>query len=86
MEFAIALVVLALVFLIWALTPVRQGFAYTIERFGRFTEVAKPGLNFYPAFFYAVGSPLPFPEANPWKMSKRYRFFNWLGNVMQRRD
>ena len=38
------------------------------------------------AFFYAIGSPLPFPEANPWKMSKRYRFFNWLGNVMQRRD
>ncbi len=37
MYFALALVVLALVFLIWALTPVRQGFAYTIERFGRYT-------------------------------------------------
>ena len=32
---AIAGVVLALVFVLWALTPVRQGYAYTIERFGR---------------------------------------------------
>jgi len=34
---------------------VRQGYHYTIEHFGRFTTVAKPGLNFYPAFFYRVG-------------------------------
>jgi regulator of protease activity HflC (stomatin/prohibitin superfamily) len=34
---------------------VRQGYQYTIEHFGRFTTVARPGLNFYPAFFYRVG-------------------------------
>jgi regulator of protease activity HflC (stomatin/prohibitin superfamily) len=34
---------------------VRQGHQYTIEHFGRFTSVAKPGFNFYPAFFYRVG-------------------------------
>ena len=55
MYFALALVVLALVFLIWALTPVRQGFAYTIERFGRFTHTAQPGLNFIMPIFDRVG-------------------------------
>src|SRR5690606_5704471 len=55
MEFALALVVLALVFLIWALTPVRQGFAYTIERFGRYTHTAQPGLNFIMPIFDRVG-------------------------------
>ena len=34
---------------------VRQGYQYTIEHFGRFTAVARPGLNFYPAIFYRVG-------------------------------
>jgi regulator of protease activity HflC (stomatin/prohibitin superfamily) len=50
-----ALVVLVLMFLFASLKVVRQGYQYTIEHFGRFTTVAKPGLNFYPAFFYAVG-------------------------------
>jgi len=34
---------------------VKQGYQYTIEHFGRFTTVARPGLNFYPAFVYRVG-------------------------------
>src|SRR3546814_17358913 len=55
MYFAITLVVLALVFLIWALTPVRQGYAYTIERFGRYTHTAQPGLNFIMPIFDRVG-------------------------------
>jgi regulator of protease activity HflC (stomatin/prohibitin superfamily) len=46
MEFAIALLVLGIVFVVWAVTPVRQGYVYTIERFGRFTQTANPGLNF----------------------------------------
>jgi hypothetical protein len=29
--------------------------------------------------FYAIGYGLPFPEAKPWKMSKRYRIFNTVG-------
>ncbi|TNE43994.1 MAG: SPFH/Band 7/PHB domain protein [Sphingomonadales bacterium] len=52
---AFLLVILVLVYLAASIKIVRQGYQYTIERFGRFTEVAKPGLNFYPAFFYAVG-------------------------------
>ena len=55
MEFALALVVLALVFLLWALTPVKQGYAYTIERFGRYTHTAQPGLNFIMPIFDRVG-------------------------------
>ncbi len=50
-----ALMVLAVLFLFASLKMVRQGYEYTIEHFGRFTTVAKPGLNFYPAFFYGVG-------------------------------
>eukprot|EP00747_Dinoflagellata_sp_TGD_P000171 gnl/TRDRNA2_/TRDRNA2_100229_c1_seq1.p1 gnl/TRDRNA2_/TRDRNA2_100229_c1~~gnl/TRDRNA2_/TRDRNA2_100229_c1_seq1.p1 ORF type:complete len:204 (+),score=25.10 gnl/TRDRNA2_/TRDRNA2_100229_c1_seq1:26-613(+) len=42
------------------------------------------GLGGVFGLFYAVGSPLPFPEANPWKMSKRYRFFTFLGRLMSR--
>jgi regulator of protease activity HflC (stomatin/prohibitin superfamily) len=50
--FLVALVVL---FLFASIKIVRQGYQYTIEYFGRFTAVARPGLNFYPAFFYRVG-------------------------------
>ncbi len=55
--FAIAAVLLAavLIYLAASLKIVRQGFNYTIEYFGRFHEVARPGLNFYPAFIYRVG-------------------------------
>lgn len=52
---ALMLVILVLIYLSSSIKIVRQGYEYTIERFGRFTEVAKPGLNFYPAFFYGVG-------------------------------
>lgn len=52
---ALLLVVLVLLYLAASVKIVRQGYQYTIERFGRFTEVARPGLNFYPAFFYSVG-------------------------------
>jgi regulator of protease activity HflC (stomatin/prohibitin superfamily) len=56
MEFlALAFLVLGLIFVIWALTPVRQGYVYTIERFGRFTHVANPGLNFIMPIFDRVG-------------------------------
>jgi regulator of protease activity HflC (stomatin/prohibitin superfamily) len=34
---------------------VRQGYHYTIEHFGRFTNVAVPGFNYYLPFFYRVG-------------------------------
>jgi regulator of protease activity HflC (stomatin/prohibitin superfamily) len=49
------LVALGLLYLFAGLKIVRQGYEYTIEYFGRFTVVAKPGLNFFPPFFYRVG-------------------------------
>jgi regulator of protease activity HflC (stomatin/prohibitin superfamily) len=44
-----------LLYLMTSIKIVRQGYEYTIEHFGRFTTVAKPGFNFYPSFFYRVG-------------------------------
>jgi len=53
---AAALILLfVLIYLMTSIKIVRQGYEYTIEHFGRFTTVAKPGFNFYPAFFYRVG-------------------------------
>ena len=44
-----------LLYLFSSVKIVNQGYQYTIEYFGRFTAVAAPGFNFYPAFFYRVG-------------------------------
>ena len=59
MNTALAIAGLALVAVILyfasSIKVVRQGYQYTIEHFGRFVTVARPGLNFYPAFFYRVG-------------------------------
>ena len=52
---AAAFVILALIFVFTGIKIVRQGFHYTIEHFGRFTTVARPGFNFYLPFFYRVG-------------------------------
>ncbi|HEU4967372.1 SPFH domain-containing protein [Sphingomonas sp.] len=49
------ILVLVLFYLATSVKVVRQGYEYTIEHFGRFVTVAKPGFNFYPAFFYRVG-------------------------------
>jgi regulator of protease activity HflC (stomatin/prohibitin superfamily) len=48
-------VILTFLYLFSGVKVVRQGYQYTIEYFGRFTTVAKPGLNYYPPFFYRVG-------------------------------
>lgn len=42
------------------------------------------GLGGVYGLFNAVGSPLPFPEAKPWKMSKRYRLFSFIGRLMSK--
>lgn len=52
---AILLLALVLLYLMASIKIVRQGFQYTIEHFGRYTNTASPGFNFYPAFFYRVG-------------------------------
>jgi len=53
--FIVVVVVAVLLWLFSSIKMVRQGYQYTIEHFGRFTTVARPGLGFYPAFFYRVG-------------------------------
>jgi len=53
--FALILVVFAVIFLVMGITVVRQGFVYTIERFGRYTHTALPGFNFILPFIDRVG-------------------------------
>ncbi|MEW4466578.1 SPFH domain-containing protein [Parasphingorhabdus sp. JC815] len=57
MEVSLLLLVLivVIVYLFASIKIVRQGYEYTIEYFGRFTSIARPGFNFYPAFLYRVG-------------------------------
>ncbi|MGQ0558208.1 MAG: SPFH domain-containing protein [Sphingosinicella sp.] len=56
MEMVFGIVVaFVLLYLFASVKVVRQGYQYTIENFGRFTAIARPGLNFYPAIFYRVG-------------------------------
>jgi regulator of protease activity HflC (stomatin/prohibitin superfamily) len=52
---AVALLLLAVVFIFMGVTVVRQGYVYTIERFGRYTHAAQPGFNFIIPFFDRVG-------------------------------
>lgn len=51
----IALAVLAVVFLVSSVKSVPQGYEYTVERFGRFTHILKPGLNVILPFIDRVG-------------------------------
>lgn len=53
--FVLVLMVLAIVFLFMGVTVVRQGYVYTIERFGRYTNTAQPGFNFIMPFIDRVG-------------------------------
>ncbi|MFA9200484.1 MAG: SPFH domain-containing protein, partial [Cypionkella sp.] len=56
LSLTLALVVAVLViFLLTAVRVVRQGYVYTIERFGRFTKAADPGLHIITPFVDRVG-------------------------------
>jgi len=56
MELTLALVVAVLViFLMMGVRVVRQGYVYTIERFGKFTKAANPGLHIITPFVDRVG-------------------------------
>jgi regulator of protease activity HflC (stomatin/prohibitin superfamily) len=48
-------VLLALVLMRQGLKSVPQGYQWTVERFGRFTRILTPGLNFIIPFFDSVG-------------------------------
>ncbi|MEZ5681403.1 MAG: SPFH domain-containing protein [Erythrobacter sp.] len=53
--FLVMLVLLTLVFLMMGVRVVKQGYVYTIERFGRFTMSAEPGLHLIMPFIDRVG-------------------------------
>ena len=55
MPIALVIVVFALIFLFASLKMVRQGYNYTIERFGRYTKTAYPGLTIIIPVFERVG-------------------------------
>ena len=53
--FLIALIVVVVLFLMMGVRVVRQGFVYTIERLGKFTLAAEPGLHIIIPFIDRVG-------------------------------
>jgi len=52
---AVFIIVFVGIYLMTGVKVVRQGYQYTIEHFGRFTTVARPGFNYYLPFVYRVG-------------------------------
>ena len=53
--FIIVLVVLAILTIFAGVKTVPQGFNYTVERFGKYTQTLKPGLNFIIPFISKIG-------------------------------
>ncbi len=53
--YLVAIVGLAVVFLVMGVRVVKQGFVYTIERLGKFTLAAEPGLHLIIPFIDRVG-------------------------------
>jgi regulator of protease activity HflC (stomatin/prohibitin superfamily) len=51
-----AIAALAFFFLMMGITVVRQGYVYTVERFGSFVKVAQPGIHFLNPLYDRVGS------------------------------
>lgn len=51
----IVIAVVAIIYILTAVKVVRQGYQYTIERFGKFTTVAHPGLTLIFPFIDRVG-------------------------------
>ncbi len=55
LTFLSILVFLVLLIVMMSVKIVRQGYRYTIERFGKFVRVAEPGFNLVTPFVYRVG-------------------------------
>ncbi len=53
--FLLVLAFIALLVVGMSVKIVHQGYRYTIERFGKFTRVAEPGMNLVTPFIYRVG-------------------------------
>lgn len=61
-SFGIILVVLALIVLLKSIVVVRQGYEYTVERFGRFTKILTPGLHLITPVIDSIGAKLNMME------------------------
>ncbi|MCH8861950.1 MAG: SPFH/Band 7/PHB domain protein [Proteobacteria bacterium] len=53
---AVGLVLFAILYLFLAIKIVRQGYEYTVEHFGRFTRILKPGFHMVWPIFQVVGA------------------------------
>jgi regulator of protease activity HflC (stomatin/prohibitin superfamily) len=60
--FFLAVVVLAIVFVLKAVVVVSQGWNYTVERFGRYTHSLTPGLHMITPFIDSIGHKLNMME------------------------
>lgn len=60
--FAILLVVFAMITVFKSIISVTQGYNYTVERFGKFTQVLKPGLHIIIPFVDRIGSKINMME------------------------
>ena len=58
----------------------RYTIGYVVDR----TVGNTGGLGGLYGILYALGRPLPFPEANPWKKSIQYDLFNKIGGLLQK--
>lgn len=58
----IAIVFVAIIFLASAVKTVPQGFGYTVERFGRYTNTLTPGLRFIIPFVDRIGAKMNMME------------------------
>ena len=63
--FTIAVLFLGLIIVLSAVKVVPQGWEYTVERFGRFTGVLRPGLNLIVPIVDRVGQKLSMMEQVP---------------------
>ncbi|AYD02140.1 SPFH domain-containing protein [Neorhizobium sp. NCHU2750] len=54
--FVIVVVILAILLLFALVKTVPQGYAYTVERFGRYTRTLQPGLNILTPFIERIGA------------------------------
>src|SRR5215468_8639601 len=62
--FILILVLLAILVLFAGVKTVPQGYAWTVERFGRFTQILQPGLNLIVPFFDRIGRKMNMMEQN----------------------
>jgi len=62
--FIVILVLLAILVLFAGVKTVPQGYAWTVERFGRFTQILQPGLNLIVPFFDRIGRKMNMMEQN----------------------